>query len=68
VVEELQVILKTGKQVTDKTPSFPDPKAPETAFLIRFSYRGQWFHMWRVTWEYIVNGVADRDKEPAEFD
>lgn len=61
-VEEVHVYTKTGKKVPDLplVKFLKDRRAK--AFLIRFSYKGEFFMMWDVTWEYVVrNAIRQRD-------
>lgn len=58
--ERVHVLLHTGKPVPKKHNPFRS-KA-KTEFLIKFSYGGHFFHMWTVTWEYVVADVAARDR------
>jgi hypothetical protein len=37
-----------------------DCRGRPVEYLIRFEYKKHFFHMWRVTWEYVVHGVVDR--------
>lgn len=56
VVEEVQVCPTTGKPPKPQSlTKMLDPRTPRSEFLIRLQYKEQFFHMWRVTWEYIVH-------------
>lgn len=62
-VEEVHVYLDTGKPVPNQTllqSVWDMDRGRRDAFLIRLSYKGQFFHMWRVTWEYVTGQNADR--------
>lgn len=59
-VDEVQVFLKTGKRVPKKMPLKKWIKEP-IAFLICLSWKKWKIFMWRVTWEYIVDGIIRRD-------
>ena len=54
-VSEVCVDIKTGKP-PKKDQSILDP----SEFLIRFEWKGKYFHMWETTWEYIVSDVVAR--------
>jgi hypothetical protein len=57
-VEEVYVYTKTGKKVPEQPLKkfFKDKRARE--MLIKFSYKGQFFMMWNVTWEYVVRSAV----------
>jgi hypothetical protein len=55
VVEEMEIWTDTGLPVTEKlTSKDVFSKARRMRSVIRFSYKKQFFFMWRVTWMYIV--------------
>lgn len=62
--EEIYVYTKTGKKVPEQPlKKFLKDKKPRE-MLIKFSYKGQFFMMWDVTWEYVVrSAVRQRDFE-----
>ena len=70
--EEVYVYTKTGKKVPSKQSLkkfFKDKRASRV--LIKFSYKGQFFMMWDVTWEYVVRSavrqrVFDKDMRRAK--
>lgn len=67
-VDEAWIDLKTGKVRSGRdghkaTKSFRRDLADgkPLACVIRFRYKRRVIHMWRVTWAYIVQNVADRE-------
>jgi len=61
-IEEVFVFLDTGKRVPVPKRGEPDVAGRPKAFLIRFSYRGEYVHLWRVTWEHVVHAVLRKDE------
>lgn len=63
VVKEVHVFTDTGRLVPKRrgvAETMKDKR--KTEFLIRFSYRGKFFHMWRVTWMYIIQNNSFRGR------
>lgn len=56
IVEEMHVFTDTGLPVpaTRSAKEMFKKNARRTEFLIRFSYKKQFFFMWRVTWLYVI--------------
>lgn len=60
--EEVYVYTKTGKKVPNLSlkKMIQDKRARE--MLVKFSYKGRFFMMWTVTWEYVVrSAMRQRD-------
>ena len=67
VVEEMHIFTDTGKPVSAKHNILRarlEGKARNTGFLIRLSYKGKFFFMWRVTWMYIIQNNSWRGAKP----
>ena len=61
VIREVSVSLKTGRPMP-ASMSFREQveRHGEFEWFVRFQYKKRFFHMWRVTWDYIATGVALR--------
>ena len=59
-VREVFVYLDTGKKVWRRVGLREDGRSRPVEYMIRFEYKEHFFHMWRVTWEYVVHNVVDR--------
>ena len=64
-IEEIHVYLKTGKLFDPErwksASKYIDHSAKNpNEFLIRVSYKGNFIHLWGVTWQYVVNNVMER--------
>lgn len=66
-IEEIHVYLKTGKRVPefknnkDAIRYLDEVKKKPSEYKIRVSYRGNFIHLWSVTWQYVVNNVMERE-------
>ena len=70
-IREVHIHRTTGKPY----PGYPGRRAAhrmamtkagmthllDHAFRVRLDYKGQFLHMWRVTWEHVVRNVINRD-------
>jgi hypothetical protein len=61
VIREVSVSLKTSRPMRDSM-GFREQveRHGEFEWFIRFQYKKRFFHMWPVTWEYIVTNVVFR--------
>ena len=57
-VETVNVFTATGKRVPKKNDFLKDRRRRE--WLVRLSYKGQFVHLWDVTWSYVVNNVEGK--------
>lgn len=68
-IEEVHIYLKTGKPVPnfknnkDAIRYLKDSKKHPSEYKIRVSYKGNFIHLWRVTWQYVVNNVMERERK-----
>lgn len=54
VVKEVRVDAETGEPLSEHEDA-------DGSWLIRLSYKRQFFFMWRVTWEHVVRNANARD-------
>jgi len=68
VVEEVHIHTDTGRPVPKNQRRLAGlAEMLRRAFLIRLAYKGQFFCMWRVTWEYVTADVHRGDSRGLGF-